>query len=142
MWKRLAALGAIACVSLPALAQAMELTPSLPGAEVRIISPADGATVQSPFTVVFGLTVMGVAPAGIDQVGTGHHHLVVSAELPSLTEPIPASNNYIHYGGGQTEGQLDLDPGEHTLQLLFGDHLHVPHDPPLISDKITVTVTE
>ena len=129
MWKRLAALGAVACVSLPALAQAMELTHSLPGAEVRIISPAEDAT-------------MGVAPAGIDQVGTGHHHLVVSAELPSLTEPIPASNNYIHYGGGQTEGQLDLAPGEHTLQLLFGDHLHVPHDPPLISDKITVTITE
>jgi hypothetical protein len=110
-------------------------------AQVYIISPADGAEVGSPFTVQFGLQGMGVAPAGIEFAGTGHHHLLIdAAELPPKGKPIPADDKHRHFGKGQTETQLTLPPGKHTLQLLFADHLHVPQDPPLVSQKITITV--
>lgn len=110
-------------------------------AQVYIISPADGAEVTSPFIVQFGLKGMGVAPAGIEFAGTGHHHLLVDvAELPPKGKPIPADDGHRHFGKGQTETELSLPPGRHSLQLLFGDHLHVPQDPPLASPKITITV--
>ena len=83
---------------------------------------------------------MGVAPAGVEKKHTGHHHLVVDAELPPANLPIPKSDNYRHFGGGQTEVTLELEPGTHTLQLLLGDHFHVAHDPPVVSEKITITV--
>lgn len=118
-------------------------TPSVPGAKVYIISPQDGATVSGPFTVRFGLKGMGIAPAGVEKEKTGHHHLIINAPLPAgedLDYAIPADENYRHYGGGQTETELTLPPGEHTLQLLLGDHNHIPHDPPLASPQITITV--
>ncbi len=106
-----------------------------------IVSPADGAVVSSPVEVVFGLrNPWGVAPAGTRLEHTGHHHLLVDAELPDLTQPIPKDANHIHFGAGQTETTLDLPPGKHTLQLLLGDHAHVPHQPPVVSERITITV--
>ena len=132
-------LGALLVAALPAFAA--DRTPSPPGAAVYIISPADGATVQSPVTVQFGLKGMGVAPAGIEKDKTGHHHLLIDVtELPPLDEPIPADDNHKHFGGGQTEVTLELPPGTHTLQLLLGDQNHVPHEPPVLSDMITIKV--
>jgi hypothetical protein len=112
------------------------------GAEVYFISPHDGQTVKSPFTVRFGLKGLGVAPAGIKVENTGHHHLLIDTDLPSdLTQPLPANDNIRHFGKGQTETSLTLPAGKHTLQLVVGDELHIPHDPPLVSKKITVNVT-
>ena len=109
-------------------------------ARVYFITPTDGETTSSPVVVRFGLGGMGVAPAGVEKKHTGHHHLVVDAELPPANLPIPKSDNYRHFGGGQTEVTLELEPGTHTLQLLLGDHFHVAHDPPVVSEKITITV--
>lgn len=111
------------------------------GASVYFIEPADGATVATTFTVKFGLTGMGVAPAGVDREHTGHHHILINLdELPDMTLPLPANDQIKHFGGGQTEATLTLAPGEHTLQLLLGNHLHIPHDKPVMSEKITITV--
>jgi hypothetical protein len=111
------------------------------GASVYFLSPKDGETVTSPFTVRFGLKGMGVAPAGIDQVNTGHHHLLVDMEKdPDFNAALPATDNIRHFGAGQTETELKLPPGKHTLQLVLGDHLHIPHDKPVVSQKITITV--
>ncbi len=115
-------------------------TPSPPNAAVYFITPTNGAVVSSPLTVRFGLRGMGVAPAAVDQANTGHHHLVIDAPLPDLRIPIPMSDQYRHFGGGQTELQLELPPGKHTLQLVLGDFRHVPHDPPIVSEKIEITV--
>lgn len=115
-------------------------TASPDGASVYIISPADGATVSSPVRVVFGLRGMGVAPAGTDKANTGHHHLIIDTDLPAANAPVPADAQHVHFGGGQTEVTVELSPGRHSLQLLLGDMNHVPHDPPVYSDKITVTV--
>jgi hypothetical protein len=118
-------------------------TPSPEGAEVYILSPEDGAEVSSPFTVRFGLRGMGVAPAGVQQQGTGHHHLLIDVdELPPENLPLPTTDQVRHFGMGQTETELELEPGQHTLQLVLGDHLHIPHDPPVMSEKITITVVE
>jgi len=114
-------------------------SPAPEGAEVYIVSPKDGETVGREFTVVFGLKGMGVAPAGIDAENTGHHHLLVNqAELPAAG--VPMGNPPLHFGKGQTETVLTLEPGKHTLQLILGNHLHVPHNPPVTSSKITITV--
>ena len=132
-------LGSMLLTAAPVLAA--DRTPSPDGAQVYIISPADGATVTNPVTVRFGLNGMGIAPAGIEKDKTGHHHLLIDvAELPPLDEPIPADDNHKHFGGGQTEVTLELPPGTHTLQLLLGDQNHVPHEPPVLSDMITITV--
>jgi hypothetical protein len=121
----------------PALAR----TPSPEGAMVYIIAPQDGETVTSPVTVRFGLQGMGVAPAGVDRKHTGHHHLLIDLEeLPAADQPLPADAQHIHFGGGQTETTIELTPGEHTLQLMMGDMGHMPHDPPVVSPKITITV--
>jgi len=127
---------------LTSAASALERTPAPEGAEVYIVEPKDGAEVKSPFTVVFGLKGMGVAPAGVDMDGTGHHHLLVDVPLPPLDQGIPADDNHIHFGGGQTQTTLNLEPGEHTLQLLLGDKNHVPHEPPIRSERVTITVVE
>ncbi len=111
-------------------------------AQVYFISPTAGESVTSPVIVRFGLKKMGVAPAGVEKEGTGHHHLIVDAELPPADLPVPASEHYRHFGHGQTEVALELEPGEHTLQLMLGDHLHVPHNPPVVSERISITVTE
>ncbi|MEZ5528587.1 MAG: DUF4399 domain-containing protein [Porticoccaceae bacterium] len=105
-------------------------TPAPEGAKAYIISPADGATVSSPVTVQFGLSGIGVAPAGIEKEKTGHHHLLIDVkELPDMNSPIPGDEHHRHFGGGQTEVSIDLPPGQHTLQLLLGDHHHIPHNP-------------
>lgn len=115
--------------------------PSPEGAMVYIISPLDGTTVSGAVTVTFGLRGLGVAPAGIDYPDTGHHHLLVNAEkLPPSNLAIPSDDQHLHFGKGQTETTLRLEPGTYTLQLILGDRNHVPHDPPVVSEKITITV--
>ena len=131
------------CVALLAwvgISVAGERTPSPAGAAAYIIAPEDGATVSSPVTVLFGLRAMGVAPAGVDKEKTGHHHLIVDAELPPLDDPIPSDEHYRHFGGGQTEVSVELPPGGHTLQILLGDNNHIPHDPPVVSEQISIRV--
>jgi hypothetical protein len=120
---------------------ASETTPSPEGARVYFVGLQDGAKVKSPVTVRFGLAGMGVAPAGIAFAETGHHHLLIDVDaLPAPDQPIPADSKHVHFGKGQTEAQLELPPGEHSLQLLLGDHMHRPHDPPVVSERITIIV--
>jgi len=124
-------------------AASMARTPSPAGAEVYIISPKNGAKVKSPVTVQFGLKGMGIAPAGVKFDNTGHHHLLIDTDAPKdMSAPLPATDHIKHFGKGQTETSLTLTPGKHTLQLLLADQNHVPHDPPVISKKITITVVE
>ena len=105
------------------------------------ISPRNGDTVSSPFTVQFGLKGMGIAPAGVQFANTGHHHLLVDvAQPPDMATPLAVTPNIRHFGGGQTEAEITLPAGSHTLQLLLADYIHLPHDKPVISEKITVTV--
>ena len=122
----------------PVIAQASSVADA--NAELYFITPADGATVKSPVLVRFGLKHMGVAPAGSDIANTGHHHLLIDTDLPDLNLPIPKDDRHMHFGGGQTETSLELSPGEHSLQLLLGDFSHIPHQPPVISQRITITV--
>jgi hypothetical protein len=127
-------------LTLAAVGAAAEVqrTAAPPGAKVYFIQPTDGSTVPQTFTVKFGLENMGVAPAGTDKPATGHHHLLIDRDLPPLDQPM--GGDIMHFGGGQTEAQVTLPPGTHTLQLLLGDMNHVPHDPPIYSDKISITV--
>ncbi len=130
-----------ALFSLAAWAQ--ERSPSPPGAEVYIISPKNGAKASNPVTIRFGLKTMGIAPAGTKIEGTGHHHLFIDTDLPKdMSQPIPPAveNKIMHFGKGQTEVTLTLPPGKHTLQLLFGDYVHVPQTPPVVSKKVTIVV--
>lgn len=134
-------------VAMPAQAQdaanGLPRTEAPADAEAYIQFPADGAEVTSPFTVRFGLRGMGVAPAGITAANTGHHHLLIDLDtLPPDDEPMPSTDQLRHFGAGQTETELDLPPGVHTLQLALGDALHIPHLPPVRSEKITITVVE
>ncbi|TKC81646.1 DUF4399 domain-containing protein [Trinickia terrae] len=115
-------------------------TPSPPGAEVYIIWPYDGAVIHGGFWVRMGLRNMGVCPKGVDRPNTGHHHLLIDTDLPPMDQPIPSDRNHLHFGAGETDARVELPPGKHTLQLLMGDFNHVPHDPPVYSKKITVTV--
>lgn len=133
----------LALLALP-VALAQERTPSPPGAEIYIISPKNGATVKSPVLVQFGLKdKMGIAPAGVKFDNTGHHHLLIDTDAPTnMGAPLPATDHIKHFGKGQTETTLTLPPGKHTLQLLLADQNHIPHNPPVISKKITITVAE
>jgi hypothetical protein len=133
------AIGA-ACALGAAVAADLPRSPAPKDAELYFISPQDGATVKSPVTVRFGLRGMGVAPAGVAIENTGHHHLLIDAELPPQNMPVPADANHVHFGKGQTEASVMLAPGRHRLQLLLGDHLHIPHDPPVASKPIAITV--
>ncbi|MGF1671785.1 MAG: DUF4399 domain-containing protein [Balneolaceae bacterium] len=111
-------------------------------ARTYIVSPQHGAVVPTTFTVVFGLSGMGVAPAGQNVEGTGHHHLLINVdELPDLTKPLPTTDQVRHFGLGQTETVVTLPPGKHTLQLILGDFTHTPHNPPVMSEKITIYVS-
>jgi len=128
-------------------ATAPDPTPTMPArtasaveATVFFVSPTDGATVSNPVSVVFGIEGMAVVPAGQDTPHSGHHHLLIDTGLPDLGLPIPKDENHIHFGDGSTVTEITLEPGEHTLQMLLGDHLHIPHDPPLMSDLITINV--
>ena len=127
-------------LAVPAVALAQTAAP--PGAAVYIISPKDGDTVTGPFKVQFGLSGMGVAPAGVDKPNTGHHHLIIDATLSpqELKEPVASDAKHVHFGGGQTETMVTLPPGQHTLQLVLGDWTHIPFNPPINSPVITVTV--
>jgi Domain of unknown function (DUF4399) len=131
----------IGCLVLATVALAAK-TPSTRGAEAYIVSPRTGATVGRSFKVVFGLKGMGVAPAGVEIKGTGHHHLLIDTKVTPqlLSEPIPSDEKHMHFGKGQTEVMLTLPPGRHTLQLILGDHNHIPHKPPVMSRIITVRV--
>lgn len=122
-------------------AAALARSPAPAGAKVYIVSPANGAKVKSPVTVVFGLAGMGVAPAGMKADNAGHHHLLIDTDLPKdLGQPLPANDNIRHFGKGQTEASIELKPGKHTLQLVLGDYVHIPFDPVVASQKITITV--
>ncbi|MDA1074129.1 MAG: DUF4399 domain-containing protein [Proteobacteria bacterium] len=121
-------------------AQASLISTAPEGAALYFIEPVDGATVQSPFVVKFGLKGMGVAPAGIDIANTGHHHLLVNSPLVDESTPLPTSDQVRHFGGGQTEAEISLPKGTHQLQLVLGNYLHIPHDPAVKSPTITITV--
>jgi len=132
-----------ALVLAATVVSAQDRTPSAAGAEVYIITPKDGAKVSSPFVVQFGLKGMGIAPAGIKFDNTGHHHLLIDTDAPTdVSAPLPSSDKVMHFGKGQTETTLKLPPGKHTLQLVLGDYSHVPHNPPVVSKKVTVIVTQ
>ena len=123
-------------------------TPSPQGARVYFVNLEDGATVTSPVKVIFGLSGMGVAPAGTESEGSGHHHILVDrpplgegeAGEEELASSLPSDDNHFHFGGGQTEVMLDLERGTHSLQLVLGDKNHVPHNPPVMSNRIMITV--
>ena len=131
----------LSILAVPLTADAFQ-TPAPDGARVYVVEPRDGATVGNPVTVVFGLENLGVAPAGVEADRTGHHHLLINVD-PSevdMTAAIPADDRHVHFGGGQTQITKELPPGTHRLWLLVGDRNHVPHDPPIMSEPITITV--
>jgi len=140
MTRILCALSALLVLTAPALAEEIPRTPAPEGANLYIISPAPGETVRSPLTVRFGLAGMGVAPAGVKNPKAGHHHLIIDAALPPFDAPLPNNDQYRHFGGGQTQTTLELPPGKHSLQLILGDHLHMPFEPPIISEAIWIEV--
>ena len=129
-----------ALIGMPTVTLGQTAAP--PNASVYFISPKDGDTVASPLKVQFGLTGMGVAPAGVEKPNTGHHHLLIDTKLTDeqMKEPIPADDTHKHFGGGQTEAVVTLAPGTHTLQLMLADWSHIPHSPPVMSEPITITV--
>jgi hypothetical protein len=130
---------ALAAAGGLALAQTQAFWPK--DAQVYFIEPVDGATVSNPVQIKFGLKGAGVAPAGVDKAATGHHHVFIDSPLPAdLEEAVSLDEKHLHFGGGQTETSVKLAPGKHTLQLLLGDKNHIPHNPPLASKKITITV--
>ncbi len=131
---------ALALTASQVVSARAEPTASAPGAVVYFHSPLDGARVPQRFAVKIGLKEMGVAPAGVTKEFTGHHHLLIDTEMVPLDQPIPSDYNHVHLGNGQTEIVLTLPPGTHTLQLLLGDHEHIPHRPPVMSKKITIYV--
>jgi hypothetical protein len=133
--------GIAACGAISAQAQRTGgPTPAPAGAEVYFIDLKDGATVPSKLKLYFGLRNMGIAPAGSDRENSGHHHLLIDTDLPPLDKPIPNDFNHLHFGAGQTEAEITLKPGQHTLQLVMGDKDHVPHTPPVMSQRIRVRV--
>ena len=151
LYKSLLFLASIAGVTFLATAKPdankLPRTPSPKGAKAYIILPKDGKTVKPKFKVIFGLKGMGVCPAGIitpegkSPANTGHHHLLIDMDkLPPMDQPLAESDKLKHFGGGQTEAIIELKPGKHTLQLVFADFAHIPHDPPVVSEKITITV--
>ncbi|EPX79056.1 DUF4399 domain-containing protein [Litoreibacter arenae] len=141
---------ALGCAQIAGLAAFAGDRPSVPGTETYIVNLKDGDVVSSPVTILFGVKGMGVAPAGIEKDGTGHHHLLINRPPMGQGEDgaeeydygMVGSDNLIHYGGGQTETVLDLPPGDHTLQLVFADLNHVPFEPSVESEQITITVSE
>ena len=110
--------------------------------KVYFINLQDGDVLKSPFLVQFGLEGKGIAPAGVDIQNTGHHHLLINVDEIDYSSPIPSTSQHLHFGLGQTETNLDLPSGKHKLQLILGDKYHVPHQPPLVSKIIEVTVME
>src|SRR5262245_29139094 len=137
--------GAVALLAVSQSVQAQTRggpTPSAPGAAVYFVDVKEGSTLPTKPTIHFGLRNMGVAPAGLDRENAGHHHLIVDAPTPPLDRPLPNDFSHLHFGAGQTEAEVSLTPGKHTLQLILGDKDHIPHNPPVMSDRITVNVVE
>jgi len=118
----------------------MPRTASVEGASVFFISPAAGETLTNPITIEFGIDGMDIVKAGENQPNSGHHHLLIDTGLPDLSLPIPGDQHHVHFGDGSTTTEITLEPGTHSLQMLLGDHLHIPHNPPLVSESITITV--
>ena len=110
--------------------------------KVYFINLEDGDRLESPFLIQFGLSGMGIAPAGTNRANTGHHHLLINVNEIDLSKPIPSSSSHIHFGGGQTESLIDLMPGDYSMQLVLGDMTHTPHNPPIISQRINITVID
>ena len=135
-------LAAVLALGLGAWVQAAGLPRSAAAEKARayFISPKNGEAIKGPVTVRFGLENMGVAPAGTAGEGIGHHHLVIDSPLPAMDQPLPKDDKHLHFGKGQTETVLTLAPGKHTLQLVLGDANHIPHEPAVVSERITITV--
>lgn len=127
-------------MSTPKLAAGYAKLVAAPDSKLYLINLKNGESVGSPVTVQFGLSGMGVAPAGVEIAGTGHHHLLIDVDSIDVNVPIPNSDQFRHFGVGQTEVTLPMSPGKHTLQLLLADHNHIPHHPPVMSERITITV--
>ena len=136
------ALAVALSLALAPLAAGVDLPRTAATAKARVyfISTSNGQVLKGPITVRFGLAGMGVAPAGTVSEGTGHHHLIIDSPLPALDQPLPKDDKHLHFGKGQTETTLTLAPGKHTLQLVLGDANHIPHQPPVLSAAITITV--
>ena len=124
----------------PAPAATMPQSVSAPGATVFFVSPVDGATAGTPVELKFGVSGIAIAPAGESRENSGHHHVLVDTQLADMTQPIPLDAQHLHFGTGQTEATIELEPGTHTLQLVLGDGSHIPHIPPVVSNTITITV--
>lgn len=136
-------LGAAVLVSLTWTVAFAGDTPAPKDARVYIIWPKDGRVIHGgKLWVRMGARNIGIAPSGTKKPKTGHHHLIIDAPLPPFGKEIPSDKKHLHFGGGQTEARIELPPGKHTLQLLLGDHEHIPHDPPLFSKRITITVPD
>ena len=137
---QLATLFVVALMSVTA-ARAGE-TPAPPGAKVFFANLKNGDTVASPVLVKFGISGMTLAPAGDQTPNTGHHHLIIDGTIEgaALNQPIPADDKHLHFGKAQTEATVMLPKGKHTLQLVLGDWTHIPHKPPVMSERITITV--
>ncbi len=129
-----------AATAEPVAQAGMPRTASVEGTSVFFVTPRDEDTVSNPVILNFAVTGMAVTTAGDNAPMTGHHHVIIDAELPAMDMLIPADANHVHFGDGSSTTELNLAPGEHTLQLLFADYLHIPHDPPVYSDRITITV--
>jgi hypothetical protein len=140
MLTRRCLLSGAAALALPTGAALATTAPA--DAHLYIIWPLDGAKIKGAFWCRFGLRNMGVTHAGDATANSGHHHLLIDVNEPlDPNLPIPQDKNHLHFGAGQTEARIDLPPGKHTLQLVLGDANHVPFSPPLVSKKITITVT-
>lgn len=126
--------------SAPALSSGYKKVAAPADAKLYFVNLRNGQTVTSPVRVIFGLSGMGVAPAGVEKEGTGHHHLLIDVAEVDANAPLPANEQFRHFGLGQTETAVELKPGTHTLQLVLGDQNHIPHHPPVVSERITVTV--
>ena len=129
-----------AATSEPAAVLTMPRTASVEGTSVFFVTPRDGDSVSNPVILNFAVSGMAVTTSGDNAPMTGHHHVIIDADLPAMDLPIPADANHVHFGDGSSTTELTLEQGEHTLQLVFADYLHIPHDPPVYSDSITITV--
>ncbi len=126
--------------STPVLAAGYKKVPAPAGASLYFINLKNGDVVASPVRVQFGLRGMGVAPAGVEKENTGHHHLLINVDSIDVNAPLAMTDQIRHFGGGQTEASVELKPGTYTLQLLLADQNHIPHHPPVLSERITITV--
>ena len=129
-----------ATTSTPVVFGTYNKVAAVSGSSLYFINRKNGDAVVSPVNVQFGLKGMGVAPAGVEKAGTGHHHVLVDVAELDINAGIPVSDNHRHFGAGQTEAAISLKPGVHTLQLVLGDQNHIPHHPVVMSERITITV--